>query len=175
MLFWKSHWPCRNNVIVGELISCVHSSGICCRVDGWLVPDMSRKVLVTSPKIELSKKTLDISILEDNTNAFSRNAGHQSPVNKEPYSKRTETTLLEKPKIGEINVTKITTPHKTVSSRTQKLTQLYTRFLILLVIYCFVYQINYRMRNNFLCFHSVFHCNMFCSLHRTYPAGSCQK
>jgi hypothetical protein len=103
---------------------------------------MSGKVLVTSPKIGLFKKILGISILEDNIKAFSRNAGHQSSVNKGPYPKRTETALLEKPKTREINVTKIITLQKTESSRTQKLTQLYHRFLILLVIYCFVDQIN---------------------------------
>jgi hypothetical protein len=92
---------------------------------------------------------LDFSILEDNTKAFSRKAGLQSPVNKGPYPKTTETTLLEKPKSHEINVTKITTPHKTESNRTQKVTQFYHVFLILLVIYCFVDQINYSMHNNF--------------------------
>jgi len=45
-------------------------------------------------KIELPKRTLDISILEDK--AFSRNVGHQSPVNEGPYPKRTETALLKK-------------------------------------------------------------------------------
>jgi hypothetical protein len=49
---------------------------------------MSGNVLVTSPSIELSKKTLDISILENNTKAFSRKAGHQSPVNKEALSQK---------------------------------------------------------------------------------------
>ena len=132
-----------------QLISYARSSGICCRVDGWLVDRYFRKRLVTSPKIKLSKKTLDFSNFEDNTKAFSRKAGLQSPVNKGPYPKRTETTLLEKPKAREINVTKITTPHKTESNRTQKVTQLYHVFLILLVIYCFVDQINYSMHNKF--------------------------
>ena len=44
---------------------------------------------------------------------------------------------------------KITTRHETELSRTEELTQLYHRFLILSVIYCFVDQINYSMHNNF--------------------------
>jgi len=41
---------------------------------------MSGNVLVTSPKIELSKKTMGISILEDNTKAFSQKPGISHPL-----------------------------------------------------------------------------------------------
>jgi hypothetical protein len=43
---------------------------------GEWCPICQEKFLVTSPKIELFKKTLDFSILEDNTKAFSRKPGH---------------------------------------------------------------------------------------------------
>jgi hypothetical protein len=45
--------------------------------------------------------------------------------------------MLEVRKAPKISVTKITTPHKTEPKKTQNLTQLYRRFLVLLrVIYC---------------------------------------
>jgi hypothetical protein len=41
---------------------------------------MSENVLVTLQKIELSKKTKNISILEDNTKTFSRKPGISHPL-----------------------------------------------------------------------------------------------
>lgn len=146
MLFWTSYWPCRNNVIVGELISYVHSSGNCCRFDGWLVPDMSVNVLITSPKIELSKKTLDNSILEDNTKIFLERPDISHPLTRGPIPKERRLCCWKSLKPEKLMSLKLL--HR-IRQRTQKLTKFYHIFLILLLFYCFVDQINYSTHKTF--------------------------